>query len=229
MVTTFMVWLLWCITFFSDFFANLPGAYPAVRIGVWQCVGLYALVLLLAGWLLERWAWARNGTVAMAAALLLSWGWSAHERNHLARFIIYDERGGLTCGVESGRSLIVFTDTLDEWMARRIDRHQRAIGAYEVETRSATPSKLAVGGISVMFTGADVVDTARSTKPDLVVLTDDARYDMDRIRAAYGPLYGFVLAPTISAKRRAYLRHWCAEHDVPVHDVREQGAYVRDR
>ncbi len=227
--TGFMVSLLKVITWTADTFAHLPGAYPAVRIGPWQCMGLYALVLLLAGWLLERWNWARNGTLAMATILLLSWGWSARERNHRARFTIYHERDKLNCAVESGRTLTVLSDSLDQWTARKVDRHQREIGATDVDVRSALPSRITLRGHTTLFTGPADVDTTLNGRPGLVVLTEDARYDMDGLFSALQPPEGFVLAPTISARHRAYLRRWCAEHHVAVHDIREQGAYVRDR
>lgn len=230
LATAFMVGLLWCINFSSDLFANLPGAYPAVRIGVWQCIGLYALVLLLAAWLLERWNWARSGTIAVAGLLLLSWGWSAHERNQASRFILYDERDGLTCAVESGRSLSVFTGELDVWTARKIDRHQRAIGVYDVEATFRLPAAVSLRGLRAVFVGTGAVDadTSAVDGTTVVVLKEDGRYDPERILARYRPLDGFVLSPAIRAKHRAFLRHWCSEHGVPVHDVREQGAYVRE-
>ncbi len=225
----FMTALLWCITFASDFFANLPGAYPAVRVDGWQCVGLYLLVLLLAGWFLERWHWARVGFISVACMLLASWAWAAHQRNEQIRLVIYDERDGLTCAVESGRMLTVFTDTLDQWTSRKIERHQRAIGALEVETRTNYPARLSVDGLSASFIGPDAPVPLVPVPDEVVVLRQDGRYDMDRILAAYSTRTVVVLAPTMSAKRRAWLRHWSEEHGVAVHDIREQGAYVRER
>ena len=225
--TGFMTALLWCITFASDFFANLPGAYPAVRIDVRQCVGLYLLVLLLAGWLLERWRWARMGALSVACVLLVSWAWNAHQRNERVRLVIYDERDRLTSAVERGRSLMVFTDTLDRWSARKIDRHQRAIGAYGVETRTALPANISVAATSIAFI-APGSPLPMLPAPAIVVLKEDGHYEMDRIIGTCAPKAVLVLAATISAKRRAWLRRWCDEHGVPVHDIREQGAYVRE-
>lgn len=225
--TGFMTALLWCITFASDFFANLPGAYPAVRIDGWQCLGLYLLVLLLAGWLLERWRWARMGVLSVACALLASWAWNAHQRNERVRLVIYDERDGLTSAVESGRSLTVFTDTLDQWNARKIDRHQRAIGAYGVETRLAFPAHVSVAGTSIGFI-APGSPLPILPAPAIMVLKEDGRYEMDGILGTGAPKTEVVLAPTISARRRAWLRRWCEDHGVHVHDIREQGAYVRE-
>jgi hypothetical protein len=61
----------------------------------------------------------------------------------------------------------------------------------------------------------------------VLVLQEDGRYDMDRLIRQSGPDVTVVLSPMIPWKKRAWLRGWCAEHDVPVHDIREQGAYVR--
>jgi competence protein ComEC len=227
--TGFMVLLLKAINWCSDVFAWLPGAYPALRIDAWQCVGLYTLVLLLAGWLFERWNWARNGTIAMIALLLLSWAWSARERNATHRFIVYDERDHLTCAVESGRALTVFTDSLDQWTRRKIFQHERSIGALSVDTVLNMPEMIELDGMSVRWLtgGQSRIDSTTAHQADLVIFSDDERYDPGRIRELFHPAHGFVLASTVSARRRDYLRRWCEAEGVPVHDVRTLGAYVR--
>ena len=228
-VTGFMVVLLRLIDRVTDLFAWLPGAYPGMRIDGWQCVGLYALVLLIAGWLLERWNWARLGTILVSTVLLLSWAWKAHERNGMRRFIVYDQRDGLTCAVENGRLLTVFADTLDEWTRRKITQHERSIGAAAVDTVMRMPESLVLPGRSIRWLvgGQSSVDSATVRTVDLVIVADDAWFDPERINAWFHPPDGFVLASTVSAKRRTYLRRWCEAEGVPVHDVRSQGAYVR--
>ena len=227
--TGFMVLLLKAINWTSDLFAWLPGAYPALRIDLWQCVGLYVLVLLFAGWIFERWRWARTGTFAMVGLLLLSWAWGARERNSGHRFIVYDERDHLTCAVESGRALTVFTDSLDQWTRRKISQHDRSIGALSVDTLLRMPETISVEGRSVRWLvgGQSRVDTTAVLAADLVIVSDDEWYDPERINAWFRPTEGFVLAPTVSAKRRAFLRRWGTKAGVRVHDVRMQGAYVR--
>lgn len=229
LATGFMVYLLKAINWFSDLFAWLPGAYPALRIDVWQCIGLYALVLLFAGWIFERWNWARNGTIAIVTVLLLSWAWIARERNATQRFIVYDERDHLTCAVESGRALTVFTDSLDQWTRRKISQHDRSIGALSVDTVLRMPQNLELNGRSVRWLvgGQSRVDSTTARAAHLIIVSDDEWYDPERINAWFHPAEGFVLAPTVSAKRRAFLRRWCAKAEVPVHDVRLHGAYVR--
>ena len=227
--TGFMVFLLKAINWCSDLFAWLPGAYPALRIDAWQCVGLYALVLLLAGWIFERWNWARSGTVAMIGVLLLSWAWNARERNATQRFIVYDERDHLTCAVETGRALTVFTDSLDQWARRKISQHARSVGSLSVDTVLKMPETIEFDGVRVRWLagGQSLIDSTTAHAADLVIFSDDERYDPERILRVFQPAQGFVLASTMSAKRRAYLRRWCEAEGVPVHDVRMLGAYVR--
>lgn len=50
-ITVLMKWLLLALGFLSAFFAGLPGAYPAIRVGFWGMVGLYLLMAFGAAWL----------------------------------------------------------------------------------------------------------------------------------------------------------------------------------
>ncbi len=227
--TGFMVLLLKLINGITDLFAWMPGAYPSMRIDAWQCLGMYALVLLIAGWILERWWWARSGTIAIITLLLLSWAWTARDRNATQRFIVYDDRDRLTCAVESGRVLTVFTDSVDQWSRRKISQHDRFIGALSVDTIRKMPETIVAGGRRVRWLagGQSRIDTLTTRPADLVIISDDEWYDPGRIHTWFKPVEGFILAPTVSAKRRAFLRRWCAKADVPVHDVRLLGAYVR--
>jgi hypothetical protein len=186
------------------------------------------LVMLIAAWFFERWRWARWGALAITTLLLFSWAWSAHVRNAADRFVIYDERDRLTCAVVSGRSLTIFTDTLDAWTRTRIDQHQRASGAWQVDTMKGIPTRIIVAERTVLLIDPswESTDTV-AAQPSLVVLKGSGRYEIDRLYEQLRPPEGFVLSPAINGKNRAYLRHWCMEHDVPVHDLRIKGAYVR--
>ena len=75
--------------------------------------------------------------------------------------------------------------------------------------------------------GQSHIDSTTAIPADLVIFSDDEWYDPDRVRRTFQPTQGFVLASTVSAKRRAFLRRWCEMEGVPVHDVRMLGAYVR--
>ena len=228
-ITWLMQGLLKAIGVISDRFAHLPGAYPAVRIDAWQCAGSYVLVLLVAGWFFERWNWARTSTIALISALLFSWGWNAHDRNAAQCFVIYDERDHLTCAVESGRTLTVFADTVDQWTSRKIVQHERSMGALMVDTVHGLPGRIKVGKVDAMIVEANTVlpDSGAGTPPTVLVLSTDGRYDIATLNERAHPTDGFVLGPAIKAKSRAFLRRWCREHHVPFHDVRLSGAYVR--
>jgi competence protein ComEC len=228
-ITWLMQGLLRAIGIVSDFFAYLPGAYPGVRINEWQCAAMYAGVLFLAAWFFERWHWARIATISVIVLLLFSWGWKAHEQNSTPCFAIYDDRNGLTCAVGSGRSLTIFADSVDEWTTRKIAQHERVMGASNVGTVFRIPERIHIGATNALLidAGWKPPDSTSFTPPTVVVLTSDGRYDIAALNDRLHPRDGFVLAATLKAKGRAYLRRWCMEHNVPVHDVRLAGAYVR--
>ena len=69
-------------------------------------------------------------------------------------------------------------------------------------------------------------ETVADPSADLLVITDDARYDAERWLSPVPPTRGLVLAPVVSARRRSFWRRWCMEHHVPVHDVKLHGAFI---
>jgi CRISPR/Cas system endoribonuclease Cas6 (RAMP superfamily) len=101
--------------------------------------------------------------MALATVLLLSWAWKAHERNGMQRFIVYDQRDGLTCAVENGRLLTVFADTLDAWTRRKIPQHDRSIGALAVDTVLSLPETVDLVGWSADSRGWTVSVRTRRT------------------------------------------------------------------
>ncbi|MBL7984950.1 MAG: ComEC/Rec2 family competence protein [Flavobacteriales bacterium] len=227
-ITWCMQWLLRAIGYVTDLFAHLPGAYPGVRISAVQCLGLYALVLLIAAWIFEGWRWARTGAMCAAFSQLLLWGWNAHEQNMANGFVVYDERDRLVCATTSGRTLTVFTDTVDTWTQRKIEQHERACGAVRTAVLKADMALIDIGGSRIAFAKDDPdITTTIEQGADLVVLHGDHRFDAERLISAYHPREGFVLAPTIRAGKRAFLRDQFKALGVAVHDVRLHGAYVR--
>ncbi len=225
-VTQAMSLLLELLAWSSDLFAHLPGAYPDVRIDGWQCSLLYALVLAMAGWLLEGWKQARTFALATAVVLCFTWAWNARARSQEHQFVVYGDRASLSCAVRMGRTLRVFADTLDEWTVRRIEAHQRACGATMVKDTCAFPSMLTNLEECVLFLHPEEAPPS-ARRFTTVVLASDGRYDTTALATVLEPGGSFVLAPGISGKRRSFLRRWCEEHHLAVHDVRLHGAYVR--
>lgn len=220
-----LVVLLKLIGWTTDLFAWLPGAYPAVRINGWQCAVLYVIILLLAAVFFERWRWARSGLLAMIVLLLTTWAWNAHVRNKQHRFVVYDDRDQLICAMESGRLLTVFTDSLDQWSERKVDTHRRAIGARGMNT-DPVPEQLIMDRLVIRWLRGGDRAVPADPSADLLVITDDARYDAERWLSPVPPTRGLVLAPVVSARRRSFWRRWCMEHHVPVHDVKLHGAFI---
>jgi hypothetical protein len=60
-----------------------------------------------------------------------------------------------------------------------------------------------------------------------VVLDGRGRFDMEILQNTLAPRDGFILAPSLPARQRSFIRRWCSSHGLRVHDVRAQGAYVR--
>lgn len=227
-ITWAMSMLLKVLGWSSDLFATLPGAYPDVRVGIGQCLGLYALVLASSAWVLEGWRSARSATLLVTITLLFSWALNARQRNAQRQFVIYDERDKLTCAVQNGRALAVFTDSMDEWTARKVEQHRRSVGAVIVRDTAAVPEKIGVGPEHLLLIDAGFKPGASpDTGFTAIVLKSDGWYDLDALWAAYHPPEGFVLSPTMSSGRRSFVRKWGAQHAVTVFDVRSRGAYVR--
>ncbi|HEY0978308.1 MAG TPA: hypothetical protein VGE21_12625 [Flavobacteriales bacterium] len=146
-------------------------------------------------------------------------------RNGQVCFTVYDDRNTTTLSIERGRALLVFGDVNDPWSQRKVEAHRLAHGVDTVQWSPAGPGSLRYGELVVQI-DPDVAQ-GPPCRPDVVVLTHDRRWAMDRMAAAWKPSTQVVLGPSMPARRRSHVRGWCAAHGVAVHDVKEQGAYVR--
>ncbi len=228
LITAAMKSLLLLLGWTSDFFAYLPGAYPSIRIDAFQCLLLYALVFLTAAWLFERWKWTLRALLVVLLAVLLSWGYTARRTNAQDHFVVYDDREHLACAWVHGRALTALSDTTDEWLDRKVEAHARSCGASLVQRVDSMPQVLGRPPADVLIVRAtDPMPAVRSFPPSAVVLEGPGRFNMDGLQTALTPRHGFILSPSIPARGRSYIRHWCSSHGVSVHDVRMQGAYVR--
>lgn len=207
----------------SAFFASLPFAYPSVRIDAWQCVGCYVLVLLLAGWVLQRWRWARAGASITMLLLLLSWGWSAHWTGRQRQFVVYDDREALTCALVHGRSMTVFTERRDDRTQRRVEQHRRACGLRTIAWVDSVPAAIRESRSSVVFLDGKRTGPAIGA-PAVCVVRNCAPEGMAE-RIAAGTTV--VLAPGMGRELRERWQAWCVEQGLYLHDMRRSGAYVR--
>lgn len=231
----------------TTFFAELPGAYPAIRVTWWDMLLLYAMVVLLAIWSFWRWRPALGASGIALVMLLLGWGVQARQQQDRVTFTVYDDRKALQVSMVVGRELTVFTpDTshLPPWLQQKVGRHIRARGV--VRQGSIGPDELyghvastfgqtycgggswSAPGIKVHFHhgGSEVVVRHAA---DVLVLHDLAYLGAaDLEELAVGPGH-VVLAGGLPWKLRRFVQRWCAERNIHCHDVRDQGAFIAER
>ncbi|MBL8002052.1 MAG: ComEC/Rec2 family competence protein [Flavobacteriales bacterium] len=208
----------------SSFFAELPFAYPAVRVDGFQMVLLYLLLAFAGALFFWRWRPARAGALATVLLLLVTWGLAARQRNAQRAVVVYAERDRLSLAVVVGRRMQVIADTVDTYLERKVDLHARAVGADEVRwARTGEEAmQLSLPGIPAV----QLVPPGRFTVPldstAVAVLHGDGRYDLEGLKA----VRRVVLAPDMPHRRRNFLRRWCVENGVACHDVDRAGAAI---
>lgn len=234
-ITWCMKQLLLLLGWSTAFFAALPGAYPGVRIDVFQCLTLYGLILAIAAWFAWPGRATRWATAAATIGMLGSWGWNAHRVNHTARLAFHAAQKGDLLSVQTGRSLAVVADT-GTWtgpsMARRMEAMQRSTGAELVHLDgwpAGTGQEEAVLDrgpfrVGIASSRPALRDTPLSV--DVLFLTGEGRHDMDRVRKVFEPTRAVVLSATLNGLERWRIREWCASRGLACHDVRRQGAFI---
>ncbi len=226
-MTALMKWLLLLLGFLSAFFAGLPGAYPAVRIGFWGMLGLYMLLAFFAMWIMHDQKWARSATFATVAMLLFSWGWTAQKRNTQESFTVYTDRDGFSGAFLQGRTLFAITPTNNPWIERNVEEHARSVGAYRVIHLDSLPHWVVNGKNSYAFLPVEHTATGHPwpSPPALVVLHGQGWLDMKAL-AALGQAE-VILNADIGGTPRAMMRRWAEENQASLFDMRQAGAYVR--
>lgn len=215
----------WC----SRFFAELPWAYPAVRVDLFQMVLLYLLIALVAVWSFWRRRPARLLSVAVVLALFVSWGFMANERNGQHNITVYAERERLSLALVSGRHMTVVADSVDVYLQRKVELHARSVGAMITRSEAVAPGlqTLRSEGLPIIA----LVPPGRLPEPidpdvALCVLHGDGRFDLDSLLVRCPKLRQVVLAPDIPQKRLSYLRQWFVDKAIAVHDVDRDGAFI---
>jgi hypothetical protein len=238
--------LLQVVDIVTVFFARLPGAYPAIRIGKLDVVLLLLLVLTLA--MRSMWRWRPAGRMALTvlSMLVASWGWKAHTAQERTTFTVYDDRQAMQAAFTVGRSHVVLSDdTLagqDPWIQRKVERHQRAQGtdpAFFLTTSDLHKGRVEQVGGTVHGGGLWATDNIRvgflsdtgegfpmSGKKDVLVIHGIRHVDEQDLAIAATGADQVVLAGVLSWKARKFIRRWCEEQHIRVHDIREQGAFL---
>ena len=240
--------LLWIMGAGAQWFGQLPGSYPAIRMDGQQCTLLYAAILTLSAMI--AWKWNRTKWLFSAVLILLLMGWNARIDGTTARsaFVVYDYRDGLLAGMVQGRGIVVMEDSIaatDAYAQRRIDAHARkwgletisslTPGSIEADTVTSTGHALhgagywINGGMHVRFVASGhepaSIGDGTSAPIDVLVLHGSGRSDIDAVATLYAPEH-IVLAPDMELGSRRYVRRWCEERAIHCHDVRRQGAFI---
>lgn len=229
-LTVALKWLLLLLGWTSAFFAELPGAYPAVRIGGWGALGLYVLLFLASAWIFERWRWARMATMATICMLLTGWAWTAHQRNAQQQVVIYSGRDVMACAFVEGRTMHVFADGLDKWTLRSVEDHVRQSGVVRTILVDSMPRWVRMGDRKIAFMPLKRLreGDGRAVDDDLIVLYGNGWLDMDRVeRMEADPHMEWLLGPGLRRQQRRLIRSWSSKKHLALMDVSEQGAYVR--
>jgi len=226
LVAVLMKWLLLLLGFLAGYFAELPGAYPALRVGFWGMVGLYLLLALLCLWLLNRRSWARIASLATLAALLFGWAWTARQHNRQRSMVVYQDREGTACAFVQGRTMHVFSPVRSPWLERSIEQHLRGSGVYRTIRADSLPWTVEQGGLMYRFRRVDQeLDVDPTVASSVTVMYGKGWMVGDLLDTL--PAAQWVLGPDLESGARARLRRWAAEHGHEVFDVRSDGAYVR--
>ncbi|HOZ41178.1 MAG TPA: ComEC/Rec2 family competence protein [Flavobacteriales bacterium] len=228
----------------ADLFAWMPGAYPAIRLGGTGVLLLYAIILLGGAWWAWRWRWAGWGLAFSLMLILTGWVFQARETHAQRQFVVYDNRKVLDAAFVCGRSLIaVGTDTTEEFLRAKVDRHMRYAGSSAMtlipladlqRNTARTVDGTAYGAgvwvndrMSVAFLTGDLRRPSRFAAPvDVVVIHDIQRMDTTALNGHLEQMGHLVLAGGMRWRHRAQWRSWAMAHGIPVHSVQDDGAFI---
>ncbi|MBP6392086.1 MAG: ComEC family competence protein [Flavobacteriales bacterium] len=229
----------------TDLFAGLPGAYPAVRIGLAQCLLLYLMIGLFAlGWLGGvRWAkWVAFCTVPL---FLFTWALREEQRLEQRSFTVLDRRDGVVALLRHATEAVLYKqfDTSTVRLPKQLEGYERATGTTIVTTVATADvqggthrtigSSLAGGGawmsegISVLFlSDTTVVDTTAATRFDVIVVLSGEAEEHGSVLRLLVSGGAAVLSPALDGLQRWRWRQYCEARSVACHDVRRDGAFI---
>lgn len=222
----------------TAWFATLPAAYPAIRIGPTQCLLLYLFIAGMGLWLVRGRPIGRHLASVAILSLGISWWWRADAVQQRTMLAVLDRRGTIAV-LWHGREAVVLGDTT----AMRIDPMLRATGArlagviaphdlHADSIRRSGPTW--VGGAAWMAPGCGLVDlgavhgfTGTQHAYFAAAIIRDAR-DLARVdvHCLLAPDGWLVVPPDVDARQRGRIRRRAAEQGVRCHDVRRDGAFI---
>jgi len=239
-----MQWLLKGVGLTTSWFAQLPNAYPAVRINMLDAGVMYLLIGAVAAELIWKWRRARMLALGCAALLLVQAASRAKHRSDEASFVVYDDTRALMAAMVTGRELVVVaaTDSIitSRYADRRIEQHSRAMGADTVilagaflfadslTTQGSTlmaAARWRSAAFDIRFVSRNDGFPLRNGACDAVVFHDLDWVDPAALQS-HAQAKHWVLAAGLSGIVRWKLTRAGEELGIPVHSVSERGAFI---
>lgn len=243
--------LAWCLAMLlrgvglvTGWFADLPFAYPALRIGPLEAALLYALIGAIAAAAVWRWKRMWRVAIACVAAVLLMGAWRAKQVAESGAFVVYDDTRALMAAMLHGRMLVAIApaDSLlhSPRFRSRVDRHVRSVGLDTVAWSMIAHGSRVVNRIGTAWSAGPrwrsaahdvlfVTQQARFPKHpsayDAVVFHDMEHLDNGRI-VQWAEAHHWVIAAGVAPAVRRRLLREAESLGIPAHVIREHGAFV---
>ncbi|MBK6343935.1 MAG: ComEC/Rec2 family competence protein [Flavobacteriales bacterium] len=243
--------LVWCMQALlkgvgdiTAWFAQLPFAYPAIRIGAFDMLVMYLLISAIAAELIWRWRHARLVSIGCVALLLALAAARSKHRAEEASFVVYDDTRALMAAMVSGREMVIVagSDSVlqSPYSERRIEKHKGAIGADTVVRSGAllikdrlhrcgttwmADSRWRSSAFNVLFVSGNHSPPMDGGHCDAVVF-HDLEYVGSELVEGYAAAGHWVLASGISGLSRWKLVREAERLGIPVHVVADQGAFI---
>jgi competence protein ComEC len=238
-------WLLHAAQHTTEWFAALPNAYPAVRLDLTQTLCAYTVVLTSMasrGW---RLPWLRWAAATSALCALVGWAQHATATTARTRLVVFDDRRALHMAAAQGR-IAVHWATPDTTRAQKVNERRVDLvrhwglerdtlldaAALLAKTMSVgTPSWLAgcgvlhFGGLHVWIIDRDTKALPLTILPHVIIAQGPGPFPEVLLQKLPKGV-PMVLAPTMPARTRSFLRNWSENQARVHHDVLRDGAYI---
>lgn len=213
--------------------AELPGAsFGNIQ---WNMLLVFSLYILLIGFVLKVKIGQDRGLFLGSILLCFSAVYSSfhlYERKNQSGLIVYSVYGKSACDLYAGNRMMYFGDSLEETETRfSLQPFRNAKGLEELvpveETQHAWGTSLRMDSLRILrFWGRGSWELPSSPIPTVLILEKDAECRPADLLDSVN-FCNIVLAGNLSWKSRKYWLEHARELNIPIHDVRVDGAFQR--